>query len=301
MAAKNEKSSAKPSGAVELVQRGRLPRSRLRFAPLPHRRTRKKQLARSAQNHPARHLRRPHARRFARPLPRRRAAQVHRARRRRNHPRTRPHQARPRQAAAALEQAQETRLNGPRDKAPNRRAFRRRRSRSARTVPRSGPAETHRHRLRRGRNRRRANQPAGRLPRRRLAQARQAAGRHHPEHQRRRKIHPHGSRAVVLPRRRPGQILRHDRPEPLLPRRVQPETQDPRHRRRGGRGESQLRAQAPAIRRRTDHREHRQGPAQRPHGNPGIPRRRPGRDRASPPPDRHRRGADEPLSRSDRR
>ena len=54
---------------------------------------------------------------------------------------------------------------------------------------------------------------------------------------------------VVLPGGRAGQILRHDRPEPLLPRRDQPQAQDPRHRRGGGRREGQLRAQAPAERR----------------------------------------------------
>ena len=120
-----------------------------------------------------------------------------------------------------------------------------------------------------------SREPAGGLPGLRLAQAPQAPRRHHPEHQRGREINAHGGRPELLPARGGREVLRHDRPEPLLHGRGRPEAQDPRHRRGGGGREGQLRPQAPPERGRADDSEHGEGPAQRPHGNPGVPRRGP--------------------------
>ena len=57
----------------------------------------------------------------------------------------------------------------------------------------------------------------------RVAQARSAAGGGDPEHERSGQDDAHGRGAVILPGRRASQILGHDRPEPLLPGRDEPE------------------------------------------------------------------------------
>ena len=107
-----------------------------------------------------------------------------------------------------------------------------------------------------------------------VAVAGQAPGDHHTEHERGGKVHAHGSGAIDVPGGRACEIQRHDRAEPLLPGRGESQAQDPGHRGRGRRGEGQLCLEAPAERRRTDHRQHRQGPAHGSDGNAGIPRRR---------------------------
>jgi hypothetical protein len=56
-----------------------------------------------------------------------------------------------------------------------------------------------------------------------LAQAGTAAGHHHPERERSGQDDAHGRGAVVLPGGGARQILGHDRPEPLLSRRDEPE------------------------------------------------------------------------------
>ena len=71
---------------------------------------------------------------------------------------------------------------------------------------------------------------------------------------------------------------RHDRPEPLLPGRNESETQNPRRGGGGRSGESQLRVEAVAERRRANHRQHRQRPGHGQDGDAGISRRRPGDD-----------------------
>ena len=76
---------------------------------------------------------------------------------------------------------------------------------------------------------------------------------------------------------------------------MKPQTQDPRHRRGGGRGKSQLCPQIAPVRRRTDHRQHRQERQNRPDGNPDLSRRRPGHDLSNNNCHRHRRGTAKPL------
>ena len=112
-----------------------------------------------------------------------------------------------------------------------------------------------------GGHHRRGNQHARCLSGGRVAQAGTAAGHHHPERERRR-AKPRSMDAVLsfFPEEERVKYSRHDRPEPLLSGRDEPETQNPRGGRGGRGGESQLRVEAVAERRRVDHCQHRQRP-----------------------------------------
>ena len=106
----------------------------------------------------------------------------------------------------------------------------------------------------------------------RVAQTGTAAGHHHPERERSGQDDAHGRGAVVLPGRGARQILGHDRPEPLLSGRNESQTQNPRRRRGGRSGESQLCVEAVAERRRANDSQHRQRPGDGQNGDAGISR-----------------------------
>ena len=164
-------------------------------------------------------------------------------------------------------------------------------ARSAGFLAPSGPGRGHPRRLRPLRHRRRARQQAPRVSRGGVAQARPAA--------RGDRAVELGGREVGAPRGDPGAraggraglLLGDDRPVALLHGRDRSRAQGAGDRRGRGRGTRQLRPEAPAERRRADHRLDRQRPAQRQARDPRVPRARAGGHPPDDDGDRRRRGA----------
>ena len=100
---------------------------------------------------------------------------------------------------------------------------------------------------------------------------------------------------AMFPEEGPGQVFGDDRTEPVLSGRDRPATEDSGDCRGSRRGEGQLRAEVVAERRRVDDCQHRQRPADRPHGDAGISRGRTDDHLSHHDGGGHRRGIAEPL------